>query len=484
MNPADARAVWVLGTAMGSCAIHLAAVVLVHALPGLPGSLRRRFTLFFLVPAWYCLVSGPSFAGLLVDHPRWMDLSQLVTGYAGVLLFQLTRALLDPERRPKGGEALLYLGGVPATFLSVYLLTSPNPAELIAAYETRDMAGHPFLATLWAIHGSQLILFVLASAVVVVRANLQATDERARSRARWAAGPIVALGLATWVSVILPLTPIGGMAGGLGPLFTTPMALAAVGAAQHAARTQQELRREWAHMRRYLAPQVVERIAAGRQRLELGGEQVVGTVLMADTRGFTRLSTKLVPTELVALLNEHLGTLAREVLDHGGMLDKFIGDAALAVFGVPDGADDAVRAVRCAQAMLVAAERANARRVAAGGIPLHIGVGLARGPLVHGNIGAPERMEYTVIGDTVNVASRVEGLTKELGEPLLVTESVVEACAGAVEFEWVATRVLRGRSEPTRLYRPVGLGEEDTVADLGRVTAPETVGCRQGQGGP
>ncbi|MCB9741443.1 MAG: HAMP domain-containing protein [Alphaproteobacteria bacterium] len=206
---------------------------------------------------------------------------------------------------------------------------------------------------------------------------------------------------------------------------------------------------------RYVTRQVAEEILSGR--VQLGGERRTATVLFADIRGFTTLSEQLDPEEVVALLNEVLGTMVRCVLDEGGVLDKFIGDAIMALFGVPlssgDPKEDAEAAVRCAMEMSAALDNLNAQRRQLGRPAVELGIGIHTGELVAGNIGIPERMEYTVIGDTVNLCSRLEGLTKQLHHRILISRATCELLPHW-KFDEVDTVHVRGRKEPVTVFTP------------------------------
>lgn len=205
---------------------------------------------------------------------------------------------------------------------------------------------------------------------------------------------------------------------------------------------------------RYVTQQVAEEILSGK--LELGGERRVATVLFADIRGFTPLAEALPPEEVVALLNRYLGAMVSCVLDEGGVLDKFIGDAIMALFGVPVSAGsteaDARAALRCARRMSEEIDRLNADRLAVGLEPVEMGIGLHTGEVVAGNIGIPERMEYTVIGDTVNLSSRLEGLTRTLGRRVLISEETATLVEEGTALERVDTVTVRGRLRPVTVF--------------------------------
>jgi adenylate cyclase len=173
----------------------------------------------------------------------------------------------------------------------------------------------------------------------------------------------------------------------------------------------------------YVSPDLVKQIEKNPDKLVLGGEQRELSILFSDIRGFTTVSEDLTPPELVALLNEYLSPMTRIVLEERGTLDKFIGDAVMAIFNAPlDVPLHAVHACRAAVRMLEELQRLNTGFVSRGMHSLDIGIGINTGPAVVGNMGADIRFDYTAIGDSVNLASRLEGLNKLYGSHILVSE--------------------------------------------------------------
>jgi adenylate cyclase len=212
---------------------------------------------------------------------------------------------------------------------------------------------------------------------------------------------------------------------------------------------------------KYVSDEVVEKLVASKKPPDLGGEALPVTVLFADIRNFTTLSEPLSPHEVVEILNAYFTRACEPILDEGGSVDKFIGDAIMAVFGSPVAhPDHARRAVRAAVALAAVARDFAAwvaERFPGRGLPAFgIGVGLHTGVAVVGNIGSPRRLEFTSIGDTVNTASRLEGLTKKLGWAIVASrETVAAAGPGVITGRREELRV-KGRQEPVVVMEVTG----------------------------
>jgi len=205
---------------------------------------------------------------------------------------------------------------------------------------------------------------------------------------------------------------------------------------------------------RYVAPALVDQIMHDPAMLRLGGEKRVCTVFFSDIAGFTTLSEGLSPEQLVEFLNTYLTEVTDIILAHGGMLDKYEGDAVMAVFGAPilqpDHAERACRAALAVQARLTELRGAWKER----GLPQFITrIGLNSGEMVVGNMGSRERFDYTVIGDAVNLGSRLEGANKQYGTYLMISEATREL-AGANKFVTRELDMIRvkGKAEPVRVY--------------------------------
>ncbi len=213
----------------------------------------------------------------------------------------------------------------------------------------------------------------------------------------------------------------------------------------------------------YLSPQLLGELLKDPERLRLGGEKREISVLFADIRGFTGLSERLPPEDIVGVLNDYLSPMTEIVLEEGGTLDKYMGDAIMALFNAPlDISDHPVKACITALRMRDKLDELNKLWMERGLVRLRAGIGISTGEAVVGNMGAHFRFDYTAIGDTVNLASRLEALNKVYGTSIIVSEKT----ADLVKDEFILRELdlvrVRGRERPLLIYELLGRGKPDT----------------------
>jgi len=308
------------------------------------------------------------------------------------------------------------------------------------------------VATIYALHVALPSLFIL------VLVNATRMHRGAAAGAGW-------IGLLSALWLLIPLE-------GLQPsqaAMVLGFLLASLAGVSIAARGREnlELLARLHLLRQFLPPAGVERVLHEHPdaAVGLGGTPAVVTVLSSDLRGFTAMSENLVPAQVLEQLNAFHGAMLQVVDVHGGALDKFIGDGMLVVFGLdvlkldrPPTSEStadagAAAAVACARAMLEALAEHNRSRAKRGQPPLAMGIGLHTGPVVAGNLGAVgRRLEFTVIGDTVNTAARLEGLTKEAHVPVVISSDVVARLQREEGLRELPPMAVRGKGAPVRVF--------------------------------
>lgn len=296
---------------------------------------------------------------------------------------------------------------------------------------------------------------LLAAAAVLALARLRGWRGAAAAGALAVLAPAAA-GLlfsgGTWLWTVAPLLAVGLASGGSAAVLWSEEA--------------RERARIRGMFQQYVPPAVVRELIRRPELLALGGEERVATVLFSDVQGFTSVAERLEPAALVALLNEYLTAMTDVVVEHGGIVDKYVGDCLMAEFGVPVPVDDhALRACRAALRMRDELRRLRGAWREKGMPALHARTGINTGPVLVGNLGSHRMMDYTCMGDHVNLASRLEGLNKEYGTEIVVSEFTWrQVQAHFIGREIDCVRVL-GRGEAVHLYELVAAREDGVDAE-------------------
>jgi adenylate cyclase len=233
-------------------------------------------------------------------------------------------------------------------------------------------------------------------------------------------------------------------------------------------------------MARYMSKEVADQLLEAGEEALVGKDQRV-SVMFSDVRGFTSLAESVSARETVSMLNEYFTDMVDVIFANGGILDKYMGDAIMALFGAPFASDqDASNAVRAANEMMLALATLNKRRVERGGTALDIGIGISTGDVVVGNIGSNKRLEYTVIGDSVNLASRLEGANKFYGSKILFSEFTMKELESPRLIREVDKIRVKGKDKPVRIYETLiwregeaGLEEMLGAYEEGRIAFAE-----------
>ncbi len=291
-------------------------------------------------------------------------------------------------------------------------------------------------------------------------------------RARWSI-PVL---LVVWIAVLIGAFMAfdrGFIVDIVWPTFTLVFGYAAV-TLQQRVQSDRDRRELKSAFSRYVSESVVNSIIKNPSQLKLGGERKRMSVLFSDIRGFTTISEGLPSERLVEVLNMYLTRMTDIVFQHQGVLDKYIGDAVMAFWNAPfDQPDHAERAVRTALDMRDALVEMN-RTKAFGDIELHIGIGVNSGDMVVGNVGGTVRFDYTVIGDNVNLGSRLEGLTKEYGVGIIISGSTAKEIASKIFCRRLDKVAVKGKKEQVMIYEVVASIERVSLAERKLVKDFET----------
>ncbi|HAT35603.1 MAG TPA: hypothetical protein DCS82_07800 [Rhodospirillaceae bacterium] len=225
-------------------------------------------------------------------------------------------------------------------------------------------------------------------------------------------------------------------------------------------------------MSRYMSKEVVDQLLDGGEAA-LGGKAHQATILFSDISGFTGLAEALGPKETVSMLNDYFAEMVDVLFEHSGILDKYIGDGIMALFGVPfENPTDPDHAVAAAVEMMANLRRLNRRRERTGQSPIGIRIGIDTGDVIAGNIGSPRRMEYTVIGDCVNLAARLEEANKFYGTSILIGEYTLNSLQSPIFMREIDLIRVSGREAPVAIFEPLAYHTKLTFPSLDRIIVP------------
>ena len=295
----------------------------------------------------------------------------------------------------------------------------------------------------------------LTAAVALVLAPLSASLAYLGLAAAWTGGATAAFTQAVMIPLAEPL------AAGLLALGAT------IGYRFVIADKDERLLRESFAL--YLAPEVIERLMASHKPPELGGEMRTITVFFSDLVGFSSFAETMTPSELVTLMNAYLTAMTDIVEAHGGLVDKYIGDAVVAVFGAPlDDGDHAVHAVRAAIACTTRLSELNRTAAEFKGRQLSCRIGLNTGEALVGNIGSQRRFNYTVMGDMVNLAARLEGANKYFATTIMASETTMSFTGAAFAWRELDAVSVRGRVRPVNVFEPLAAAGDVTADQKAR----------------
>ncbi len=206
---------------------------------------------------------------------------------------------------------------------------------------------------------------------------------------------------------------------------------------------------------KYVPGEVIDEVLKTKGEQLLIGKKQVATILFSDIRSFTSIAEKMSAEELVTALNTYFNIMVSIIIEHKGIIDKFIGDAIMALFGAPvQYEDDPQQAILTGLSMIEALKTFNKNQVRVGKPVFKIGVGLNTGQVVVGNIGSTQKLEYTCIGDTVNLASRLEGLTKVYGVPIIISEFTLSESRNNIKTRELDAVRVKGKIQPVKIYEP------------------------------
>ncbi len=404
---------------------------------------------------WYSISLAIMESSLVKINHNFAGISLLVSGYLGPLFFIFTTILASPDKPFSIKRFWLLIFGIPGTLYSLmYLFLPPQQATIYyLAFKSGNAVNMGVLSSLFFIHTGQQAMFFVLSLIIAVTAVFGKNRSKSNQSVNVFLVAILAAILTLIVSNLLPIIMNNTSFSRLGPVLTLPSFLIVMKALNMYKSKIYHTGLQRKSLSKYLSPQVVDAIFSSNDDLVLGGEIAEASILFIDIRGFTKMSEQRSPNEVVNYLNAYLEKMNSVIFNNYGMIDKFIGDAILVVFGVPNiDRNHRLDALTCASEMLQQVEIFNTENVLEG-YDLKVGIGIHTGDLLHGNIGSGLRMDYTVIGDVVNTASRLEYLTKEYNTPLIFSDNTLDQSDFDQTYvECLGQCKIRGKEEDVKIY--------------------------------
>lgn len=387
--------------------------------------------------------SGAVILNFKNEDGRHHDFSAAAILQSQIQLLSGEEPLVDPEELQN--SYVLFGFSAPGLFdLRTTPIASVVPGVDVHATLLENMLSGDFMRPLrsWM---AVLLTVILVMGAALTATVVSGTVRTASTYLLWLPAPtaVAVAGYAAgfWVPLMVPTVGV-------------VLALAGAGVANYTTEGKQKRYIKNA-FQQYLSPAVIEELIQDPKRLRLGGERRELSIFFSDLQGFTSLSEGLSPEELTALLNEYLSAMTDIIHEEGGTVDKYEGDAIIAFWNAPLAQDDhALRAVRAAlhcQRTLARLRPAFAERV---GKELHMRIGLNSGPAVVGNMGSRTRFDYTMLGDAVNLAARLEGINKQFGTYTMISESTWRQVSGEFRARQLSRVAVVGRKEPVVVYEP------------------------------
>ncbi|MCX5746055.1 MAG: adenylate/guanylate cyclase domain-containing protein [Proteobacteria bacterium] len=436
-----------------------------------PDGVKRRMPLAVEYAGQYYMPLGLAVA--LAERGKSGDTryvagdDHLVAGGQTIALSKTASIVLDPmgrDRIPHVSAADVWNGTVPKgaldgklvflgyTFAAYDKVATPLDARADGVELHATLAENILSERVLVLRGGKTtMLATIALCLVVIAAQLR----RIRRRA-WIPPLLALAAIATYAAIAYVVFTHGTIIAIAAPCILSGLVLVAatIGGLATEGREKAQLR---AVFSQYVSRAVVDRLVADPARAKLGGERKELTVLFSDIRGFSLFSEGMQPEKLATLLADYLTPMTELVLESGGTLDKYIGDAVMAIWGAPiDTTDHATRACEVALRMQEVLVQLNAEWRGQDRPEITIGIGLNTGAMAVGNMGSAARFDYTVLGDQVNLASRLEALTKEYGVAILVGEATARAAAKDFVFREIDLVRVKGRAGAAPVFELVG----------------------------